>query len=126
MSDPAATVYDAAMTQLTTPEFYVIAREPGAEHPEIPTWACRDDNPAELAEHAPGELTRRDVDGVPGAFQLLGVLDAGECRRLVELGENCGFLGDAAVSLGRDIRHNDSFTWIADDDTCRRIWQRCV
>ncbi len=114
------------MTDLTPQDFYVIAREPGAEHPEIPTWACRADNPAALAEAAPSAVTRSDVDGVPGAFQLLGVLGADECRSLVELGETCGYLGDAAVSLGRDIRHNDSFTWIADDETCARIWQRCA
>ena len=56
----------------------------------------------------------------------MNVLHGDECARLVQLGETCGYLGDAAVSLGRDIRHNDSFTWIADDLTCELIWSRCA
>ncbi len=107
-------------------DFYIIAREPGAENPEIPTWASRGDNPAGLARQADAVIERVEVDQVPGAFQVLNVLDADECARLVDLSERCGYLGDAAVSLGRDIRHNDSFTWIADDLTCDLIWSRCA
>ncbi len=106
--------------------FYIVAREPGAENPAIPTWASRSQNPAGLRPRPDAGVERRDVDRVPGAFQLLRVLDAGECARLLQLSEDCGYLGDAAVSLGRDIRHNDSFTWIADDTTCDLIWSRCA
>lgn len=108
-----------------TNHFYVIAREPGAEHPSIPTWACRDVNPAGLAVNYTDSVERRAVDGVPGAFQLLNLLDAGECERLRALSESLGYLEDAAVSLPRDIRHNDSFTWVADDTTCDLVWRRC-
>ena len=107
-------------------DFYVIAREAGAEHPAIPTWANRRGNPAGLAARPPKKVTRIDIPEVPGAFQLLDVLGGDECERLVEIAEARGFLGDAAVSLGRDIRHNDSFTWVVDDATCERIWQRCA
>ncbi len=105
--------------------FYVIAREPGAENPAIPTWACRGDNPAALAAAPPLAVERRDVAGVPGAFQLHGVLAADECARLVELAERLGYLEDAAVTLPRSIRHNDNFTWVADDRSNEIVWQRC-
>lgn len=108
-----------------TNHFYVVARQPGAEHPSIPTWACRGDNPAGVAANYTGTVERREVDRVPGAFQLVGLLDADECERLVDLSESLGYLEDAAVSLPRDVRHNDSFTWVADDATCDLIWQRC-
>jgi len=108
-----------------TSPFYIVARQPGAENPAIPTWACRTDNPAELAADSVALVERCAVDNVPGAFQLLGVLSADECERLLELSESLGYLEDAAVSLPRDIRHNDSFTWVADDATCELIWQRC-
>jgi len=106
-------------------DFYVIARQPGAENPAIPTWASRVANPAQLADAAPAAVTRREVDGVPGAFQLLDVLAAAECARLVELTETIGYLEDAAVSLPRSIRHNHSATWVADDATVELLWRRC-
>lgn len=106
-------------------DFYIVELQAGAENPEIPTWACRGSNPAGLAFHRETTIERRDIETVPGAFQLLNVLGADECERLVAVSESCGYLGDAAVSLGRDIRHNDSFTWVADDETCDIIWQRC-
>ena len=106
-------------------DFYIVELQPGAENPDIPTWACRGSNPAELVPNRKTTIERRDIETVPGAFQLLNVIDADECERLVAASESCGYLGDAAVSLGRDIRHNDSFTWVADDETCDIIWQRC-
>ena len=106
-------------------EFYIVAREPGAEHPAIPTWASHSENPAGLATAAPATVERRDIAAVPGAFQLLGVLSEPECQRLRDLAETLGFLEHAAVSLPREIRHNDSFTWVADDATCELIWHRC-
>jgi hypothetical protein len=106
-------------------EFYIIAREPGAEHPAIPTWASRTDNPAALEADRADVVTRRDISAVPGAFQLLDVLSSGECTRLVELTESLGYLADAAVSLPRSIRHNHNATWVADDVTTDIIWRRC-
>lgn len=106
-------------------DFYIIEFEAGAENPEIPTWASRGDNPAALAPERADAPQRREITGVPGAFQLLDVLTQDECQRLVALTEALGYLEDAAVSLPREIRHNDSFTWIADDETCDIIWRRC-
>lgn len=107
--------------------FYVVAEEPGAEHPALPTWASHQDNPAQLAlnpgqEH--GEIKRVDIPGVPGAFQILNVLSAEECQRLIELTESLGYLEDAAVSLPRDVRHNDNVVWVVDEQTDGILWQR--
>ena len=106
-------------------EFYIVAHEPGAENHAIPTWASRGANPAALARDHGTPVERHEIDSVPGAFQLLNVLSVEECRRLRDLSEALGYLEDAAVSLPRAIRHNDSFTWVADDETCDLIWQRC-
>lgn len=113
------------MTLAANKTFYVVAHEPGAEHPALPTWANRDDNPARLARDYPAErLTRREVSEVPGAYQLLNVLSAQECRRLIDLSESLGYLEDAAVSLPRRIRHNDNVVWVTDSETDAIIWRR--
>jgi len=109
----------------TATDFYIVAREPGAEHPAIPTWASHVDNPAVLEGDRTGTVTRRDISTVPGAFQLLDVLSSDECARLIGLTESLGYLADAAVSLPRSIRHNHNATWVADDVTTDIIWQRC-
>ncbi|MCP4331720.1 MAG: oxidoreductase [Gammaproteobacteria bacterium] len=106
-------------------DFFIVAREPGAEHPSIPAWASRAENPARLDAHNPNAVERVDIATVPGAFQLTGVLSAEECARLVEMTEALGYLEDAAVSLPRVIRHNHNATWIADDTTNEIIWNRC-
>ena len=110
---------------MTEADFYIVEREAGAENPAIPTWACRNNNPANLEHDYSAPVQRLDIDAVPGAFQLLNVLSPEECQRLVSLTETCGYLEDAAVSLPRSIRHNDSLTWIIDDETNTIIWQRC-
>ena len=106
-------------------DFFIVEHEAGAENPAIPTWACRDDNPAALETDHGSAVERRDINSVPGAFQLLNVLSIEECQRLVDLTETFGYLADAAVSLPRSIRHNDSLTWVIDDETNAIIWQRC-
>ena len=105
-------------------DFYIVAREPGAEHPALPTWANRRGNPAGLAASPTADITRVDIPEVPGAFQLRNVFSAGECRRLIELTESLGYLEDAPVSLPRQVRHNDNVTWVVDSDTDGLIWQR--
>jgi len=105
--------------------FYIVAYEPGAENPSLPTWANRKPNPVQLAETSPTEVTRVDIDSVPGAFQLLNVFSPEECQRFIELTEALGYLPDAPVSLPREIRHNDNLTWVVDDTTERIIWNRC-
>jgi hypothetical protein len=106
-------------------DFYIIAHERGAENPAIPTWANRSANPARLIDRPTTGVTRQNIADVPGAFQLLNLLDAEECARLVALTEALGYLEDAAVSLPRAVRHNHSATWIADDTTTDLLWQRC-
>ncbi|WP_444920445.1 prolyl hydroxylase family protein [Microbulbifer sp. CnH-101-G] len=106
-------------------DFFIIAREPGAEHPALPTWAARFENPASLKDSAPSLVQRREIAEVPGAFQLLNVFSNEECQRLIDITENIGYLPDAAVSLPREVRHNDSLTWVVDETTERLIWQRC-
>lgn len=105
-------------------DYLVVAFEPGAEHPSLPTWANRKDNVAELANRNPKGVSKRMVSDVPGAFQLLNVLTQDECKRLIAISETMGFLPDAAVSLPRDVRHNDSLTWVVDNTTERLIWDR--
>ncbi len=113
------------MNSQTAPDgFYIVAFEPGAEHPALPTWSNRTDNPAGLASDPEQRAHRRAVPGVPGAFQLLNVIAPDECINLIRLSESLGFLPDAAVSLPREIRHNDSMTWVTDEATDRLIWSR--
>ncbi|NQY03438.1 MAG: 2OG-Fe(II) oxygenase [Halieaceae bacterium] len=107
-------------------DFFVVTREPGAENPAIPTWANRSPNPAQLEHRSAPTLERIAVPEVPGAFQLLNVLSPEECQRLIGITESLGYLGDAAVSLPRRIRHNDNVTWVVDEATDASIWSRCA
>ena len=119
--------YDNGDTAQAGPEgLFVVAREPGAEHPALPTWANRSPNPAELDETPEQLVVQRAINDVPGVFQLLNVLSATECQRVVDLSEKMGYLPDAAVSLPRSVRHNDNVTWVADKLTVERIWNRCA
>lgn len=106
--------------------FFVVAHEPGAEHPALPTWANRAGNPAALEEQHEPAIERVDLEAVPGGFQLLNVLSPAECGRLVALAEALGYLPDAAVSLPRHIRHNDNVTWVTDIATTDILWRRCA
>ena len=38
------------MPEIPTKSFYIIAHEPGAEHPAIPTWANQSENPARYCQ----------------------------------------------------------------------------
>lgn len=116
---------EAAKAEQLTSSFYVVARESGAERAALPVWASHRDNPVGLAlEYPVDSIERRNLDEVPGAYQLLNVLSATECLRLITLGEALGFHGDAAVSLPRTVRHNDNVVWITDEATDGLIWQR--
>ncbi|WP_439133420.1 oxidoreductase [Pseudomaricurvus sp.] len=106
-------------------DFYVVAYEAGAENPSLPTWGNNSVNPTDLSEdHPTHSIERHSVDDVPGAYQLLNVLSEAECERLSSLTETLGYLPDAAVSLPRNIRHNDNVVWITDEKTDTLIWQR--
>jgi hypothetical protein len=105
--------------------FYVAAREPGAEHPDLPTWATKAANPVALSAQAPHQVERVDVPQVLGAFQLLNVLSQEECQRFIDITESLGYLDDAPVSLPRKVRHNSNVTWVVDEQTDGLIWSRC-
>lgn len=109
----------------TQADFFVAALEPGAEHPALPAWGNRHINPANLSKTFNTQsVQRHELRQVPGAFQLLNVLTKDECEMLINISEQLSFLPDAAVSLPRSIRHNDSLTWIVDEHTDGIIWQR--
>lgn len=109
----------------TTADFFVAALEPGAEHPALPAWGNHQVNPANLSDTFDiRDIERHELTQVPGAFQLFNVLTKGECEKLITISEQLGFLPDAAVSLPRSVRHNDSLTWIVDEQTDGIIWQR--
>jgi predicted 2-oxoglutarate/Fe(II)-dependent dioxygenase YbiX len=111
-------------TSSVNSDYFVVAHEPGAEHPALPTWANHQANVAKLNDTSLTQPSKKMLDQVPGAFQLLNVLSADECQRLITVSESMGFLPDAAVSLPRDVRHNDSLTWVVDNATEQVIWNR--
>lgn len=111
-------------TEFKQEDFFVAAYEAGAEHPALPTWASTRVNPAQLSEAGGAQVIRQDLAQVPGAFQLLNVLSFDECQGLIDVSEGLGYLADAAVSLPRHIRHNDSLSWVVDEATDGIIWQR--
>lgn len=104
--------------------FYVVEKETGAESNNIPLWANKMSNPANLADEHLLKPEFKKVDEVPGAFQLLNILSKQECESLIGIAESLSFNKDAAVSLPRNIRHNDSLTWVVDEATDSIIWRR--
>lgn len=111
-------------SSLGSHDYFVAAYEAGAEHPALPTWANNKTNIAQLSEKHHRIITKKSVAQVPGAFQLLNVFTKDECERLITLSESMGYLADAAVSLPRDVRHNDSLTWVVDQQTDAIMWDR--
>ena len=105
--------------------FYIVEKESGAESNDIPLWASKTQNPANLDKLSTLEPTIKVIDEVLGAFQILNVLSKEECESFISIGETLGFNKDAAVSLPRHIRHNDSLTWVVDEATDTIIWERC-
>ena len=105
-------------------DFYIVAREAGAQNPSLPTWANNKENVLNLDEKLTNNIKRVDLANLPGAFQLLNVFSKEECERFIEQTEKLGYLEDAAVSLPRSVRHNDSLTWVVDDITHDNIWNR--
>lgn len=104
--------------------FYIVRRESGSERNDLPVWAPKKENPFSLEQHYRG-ISRREVNNVPGAFQLLNVLKPEEVARILEVVTQLGFTEDAAVSLPREVRHNSNLNFIADSETLERIWLRC-
>jgi hypothetical protein len=71
-----------------------------------------------ISSPPPPLATRQEVPGVPGAFLLLDVLSASECKRLVQAAESVGMLpdepvgGTSAAELTSVLAHN--LIWLAD------------
>lgn len=109
----------------STDGFYVVAREPGQERTDLPTWA--DSRAGNIRFEPPEEIRPRrvDVDNVPGAFQLLGLLSEAECEQFVEVSCRLGYHEDAPVSLPHSVRHNTNFNWIVDEAIDETLWRRC-
>lgn len=105
-------------------KFFVVAKERGSFKDDLPAWASKVPNPTSLDEFAKSEVKRVDLDELPGGFQLLNVLSKQECENIIKEANTLGFTQDAAVSLPRNIRHNDNLVWVVDDKTHDIIWNR--
>lgn len=106
-------------------DFYIVAKEPGAQNPSLPTWGNKTNNIIKLDKNLKPNIIRKEIPDIPGGYQLLNVFTNEECEKLIKVSEEVGYLEDAAVSLPRDIRHNDNLTWVVDDLTHDIIWNRC-
>ncbi|MDO6445423.1 2OG-Fe(II) oxygenase [Colwellia sp. 1_MG-2023] len=70
------------------------------------------------------EVKRKEVSGVPGAFILENVFSTDEIEKFIKVSESLQYQADAAVSLPRNVRHNDNVTWVVDEETDQIIWDR--
>ena len=105
--------------------FYIVAHESGRECPALPTWADSGAGVIDF-EHPPtAAVTRINIDGVPGAFQLLNLLTSNECDQFVQITESLGYHTDSPVSLPHSIRHNLNLNWVVDESVDGPIWARC-
>ena len=68
-----------------TARFTVCAREAGQVQSDLPIFASAADA---VAFGSAPRLTRDDVEFVPGAFMLNGVLSSAECEEMVALTES--------------------------------------
>jgi hypothetical protein len=101
----------------------IIAHEMGLESNPLPAWT--DDGTAIVFDSAPNQaVTRVDIPEVPGAFQLLNVLNPNEADEFVDQVEQLGFHQDSPVSLPYHVRHNDNLNWIVSEKVDGMIWQR--
>ena len=105
--------------------FYVVAREAGHERQELPTWADRRPGNVVFDPNPERAVRRRDVEEVPGAFQLFDVLSDAECTQFVAISEALGYHDDAPVSLPHHVRHNTNVNWVVDASIDGPIWKRC-
>ena len=109
---------------ITSNGSYIAAYERGSVDNALPLWASSKENPLGLDENSSQLVKRQDIEGVPGAFQLLDVLSTQECQSFISATDTMGYTEDAAVSLGRNIRHNMNLNWIVDDTSEQIIWSR--
>ena len=104
--------------------FYTLCYEAGTAHTPLPIWAAHQENPLQLTPNStvPSVIP---IYNIPTAFRLTSFLSTDESHQLIALAESLGFEEDAAVSLPRHIRHNESLVWIADQSTHNILWNRC-
>jgi hypothetical protein len=105
--------------------FYVVAWEAGWEPVALPTWSDAGSGNILFEDRKTDQVSRVDIPGVPGAFQLVNVLSEGECNQFLNVAEALGFHEDAPVSLPRNIRHNNNLNWITHESVDGPIWNRC-
>ena len=108
----------------TNENFYVVAREHGQERTDLPTWADRRAGNIRFDEQPATDPHRRDIEGVPGAFQLLNLLSADECQQFMQITDALGYHLDAPVSLPHSVRHNTNTNWIVDESVDEPMWER--
>ena len=108
-----------AMKNLPT----IITHEMGLESSSLPVWTD-DGTVIEFDSITVKPVTRVDVLQVPGAFQLLHVLNPKEADALLEITEQLGFHQDSPVSLPHHIRHNNNLNWIVSECIDGILWQR--
>jgi hypothetical protein len=106
--------------------FYVAAYEAGVLNAPVAVWASEIENPLHLKKDTLHKIEKVEIATVPGAFQLLNVLNDAECETIILASEAMQYSKDSSISLPRSVRHNDNLVWIIDDDTHDCIWQRCV
>lgn len=105
-------------------DLYIVAREPGFGPTPLPTWTDKPGTVNPFEERSSAVVTRVDIPEVPGAFQLLNVLNDNEADNIVEIAEKLGFHQDSPVSLPHDVRHNENMNWVVSEEIDGVLWGR--
>ena len=107
-------------------EHYDVVEHNRGQQRDVPIFVAKK-NLIEFERAPSGErwpCSRVDVPEVPGAFVVVDALTPRECEQILAVSEAMGYTEDAPVSLGRDIRQNESCTWIADHTVLDPIYER--
>ncbi|MFG6137445.1 oxidoreductase [Halomonas sp. B23F22_10] len=104
--------------------FHAVSHERGFNPKPLPIWSDNGEVGDFFDTDDVAAATRQEVEGVPGAFQLLDVLTPREADHFVQAVEEMGFEEDAPVSLPRSVRHNHNVNWIVSEAIDRVIWSR--
>lgn len=104
--------------------FYIVQQESGFGPEPLPVWTDRAGQVNPFETHDPTQVQRVDITQVPGAFQLLNILSAGEADNLIALVETLGFHQDAPVSLPHSVRHNQNLNWVVSEAIDGVFWTR--
>lgn len=70
-------------------------------------------------------LSKQEVPGIRGGFQVLGLLSEQECTGFVQVLEDLGFHTDAAVSLPYSHRHMSNCNLVVPEEVETNLFQRC-